>query len=54
MRTQTRAREHPITVSAGVAIIALAPETSADALFATADAALYKAKDAARDRAERG
>jgi diguanylate cyclase (GGDEF)-like protein len=54
VRTETRTWEHPITVSAGVATTADAPETSADALFATADAALYKAKDAGRDRVERG
>ena len=51
VRTETRAWEHRITVSVGVAT-SDGPETTADALFAAADAALYKAKDAGRDRVE--
>jgi two-component system cell cycle response regulator len=47
----TRAREHGVTVSAGVA---LAPLHAADpaSLVAAADAALYRAKGAGRDRSE--
>jgi diguanylate cyclase (GGDEF)-like protein len=49
VRTETRAWEHPITVSVGVGTSA-GPDTTSDVLFAAADAALYAAKDAGRDR----
>lgn len=53
VRTETRTWEHPITVSVGVATSA-GPATSCADLLAAADAALYAAKDAGRDRVARG
>ena len=49
VRTVTRAWEHPITVSVGVATHPEAAASPAD-LLAAADAALYAAKAAGRDR----
>jgi diguanylate cyclase (GGDEF)-like protein len=40
----------PVTISAGVAVTASSSATTAEALFAIADAALYKAKRAGKNR----
>ena len=49
VREQTASWPHPITVSIGVATNT-EPETGTDELTSAADAALYAAKEAGRDR----